>query len=170
MSLGCRELAGLDVGGCFPLVPFPRSPVHCLRVLSREGRLENSSESELLNTQKGKPLFCLGVFVVLLLFVFKEMCLCQEHPLPTVKNSLFLSPFFLFCFSLFLNVATDSKDEELKVPPRRPYLGMYCKTLASFPSVNTSPCTYLISQAASPSMFTHDTLKPTTLLLSAWNI
>lgn len=46
----------------------------------------------------------------------------------SVKTSLFLSP-LPFCFlSVSLNVAADNKDEEIRVAPRRSYLGTYHAT------------------------------------------
>lgn len=89
-------------------------------------------------------IFCSGVFVVSLLFVFFKKCnSARKYSLASVKNSVFCL-FSLFCFSLFLNVATDSKDEELKAPPRRPYLGMYYWDTPPFPPCSLSLCQHLL--------------------------
>lgn len=64
----------------------------------------------------------------------------------------------LSLFFLSLNVATDSKDEELRVPPRRPFLGMYYWDLGSISPCSLSLCQHVClhlpvtSRVASPRM------------------
>ena len=96
----------------------------------------NSSQSGFPNAQKPKA--CLSVP-----FFFLKKC---NKDLPVLKLVCFCL-FFLSVFSLFLflNVAADNKDGEVRVPPGRSFLGMYhaaCATPGApgpFPALQLCP-------------------------------